>query len=196
MRDITKEQLSEILEKHRLWLRDDEGGERADLSGSDLRGSNLSYSDLRGSDLRGSNLRYSNLRGSNLSDSNLSGSNLRGSNLRGSNLSYSNLSCSNLSDSDLRGSNLRDIKIWAVTGNMGEIKSVFLDTYPITYTAEVMQIGCERHAIADWWGFTDSKIKSMDSRALVWWQKWKPVLRQLIELSPATPIERKQEIAA
>ena len=56
MRTFTEEQLREIIESHGRWLRDEEGGKRADLSGSDLRGSNL--------------------RGSNLSDSNLSGSNL------------------------------------------------------------------------------------------------------------------------
>ena len=34
MKKITKKQLAEILKKHRLWLVDDENGERADLSGA------------------------------------------------------------------------------------------------------------------------------------------------------------------
>ena len=70
---------------------------------------------------------------------------------------------------------------------MLEIKSAFLDTWPITYTAEYLQIGCERHPIADWWGFSDDKIKTMDAGALVWWQKWKGTLRTLVEMSPAVP---------
>ena len=84
MRKISKEELKTILEKHKLWLRQEDGGEKANLSGSDLSGSNLSWSDLSGSDLSGSNLSGSDLRGSDLSGSNLSGSDLRGSDLSGS----------------------------------------------------------------------------------------------------------------
>ena len=117
MKTYTKEELKEIITKHKLWLDDEEGGERANLSYSDLHGSNLLGSDLRYSNLSGSNLsdsdlsridlRGSDLRGSNLSGSNLSGSNLLGSNLSDSDLSDSDLRYSNLSDSDLRYSNLR-----------------------------------------------------------------------------------------
>ena len=50
--------LNEILDKHKKWMNDEEGGERANLSNSDLRGSDLRDSDLRGSDLRDSDLDY------------------------------------------------------------------------------------------------------------------------------------------
>ena len=63
MRTFTKDELAEILRKHKLWLVNKEGGERADLRYSNLSYSNLSGSDLRYSDLRGSDLRYSNLLG-------------------------------------------------------------------------------------------------------------------------------------
>jgi len=111
MKTYTKDELAEILNKHKLWLQNDPAGSRADLSGSNLRGSdlsgsNLSHSNLRGSALRGSDLSYSNLRGSDLSYSNLRGSDLSGSDLSGSDLSYSDLSGSNLRGSDLRGSDL------------------------------------------------------------------------------------------
>jgi hypothetical protein len=125
-----------------------------------------------------------------------SSADLSSADLSSADLRSADLSSANLRSADLRYANLRDIRIWAATGNMGEIKSVFLDTYPITYTAEVMQIGCERHAIIEWWEFSDSRIRSMDSKALDWWTTWKPVLQQLITLSPATPIERKEEAAA
>ena len=49
--------LDEILLKHKKWLRNEEGGEHADLRNADL-----SYADLRGSDLRYSDLRYADLR--------------------------------------------------------------------------------------------------------------------------------------
>lgn len=38
---MTRTELSEILEKHRKWLVDEDGGERADLSYADLRGADL-----------------------------------------------------------------------------------------------------------------------------------------------------------
>ena len=133
MRKISKEELKTILEKHKLWLRQEDGGEKANLSGidlrwSDLRGIDLRWSDLRGSDLRGSDLRGSNLSGSNLSWSNLSGIDLRGSDLRGSNLSGSDLSGSNLSWSNLSGIDLR----WSnLSGSKGldSAKNLF---YPLT----------------------------------------------------------------
>lgn len=83
--------LKEIIEKHKKWLNNEPGGEKANLSRSDLRGSDLSYSNLRGSSLRCSNLSRSDLRGSSLSDSDLSDSNLSRSDLSGSDLSGSNL---------------------------------------------------------------------------------------------------------
>ena len=36
MRNISKEELNEILQKHKMWLNNDKGGERADLRGADL----------------------------------------------------------------------------------------------------------------------------------------------------------------
>ena len=81
MKKFSEQELKDILDKHGQWLRGEEFGEQANLSGSNLSGSNL---------------RDSNLRGSNLSDTNLRGSDLSGSDLRGSDLSGSDLSDSNL----------------------------------------------------------------------------------------------------
>ena len=89
--EVTKEQLAEILEKHKKWLNDEEGGERANLSGADL-----SRADLSGADLS-----YANLSGANLSGANLSSANLRDANLSGADLSDANLSCANLSYANL-----------------------------------------------------------------------------------------------
>ena len=43
---ITKDELAEILKKHKLWLKGEEGGERADLQYADLQDANLDYSCL------------------------------------------------------------------------------------------------------------------------------------------------------
>ena len=59
MKTYTTEELKVILEKHAKWLRDEKGGERANLQGAYLRSANLQGADLRGADLRGADLDYS-----------------------------------------------------------------------------------------------------------------------------------------
>ena len=83
---------------------------------------------------------------------------------------------------DLRGANLNGL-----IGNLAEIKSLFIDTYPVTYTAEVIQIGREMHKISEWKGFCDARISSMGNGALEWWNKYKDFIMQAIALSPARP---------
>ena len=41
------ENISEILRNHKLWLKDEDGGERASLRGADLSGADLSGAGLR-----------------------------------------------------------------------------------------------------------------------------------------------------
>ena len=88
---MDNEKLKEILERHRKWLNDEDGGERADLYGANLRGANLREANLReanlyGADLYGADLRGANLRGANLYGANLYGADLREANLREANL--------------------------------------------------------------------------------------------------------------
>ena len=114
--------LKEILEKHKMWLNGEEGGEKADLSGADLIGADLSGANLRGADLRGTNLRDANLRRADLRvatlrdadlseadlwDANLSEANLREANLSGADLWDANLSRADLRKADLSKANLR-----------------------------------------------------------------------------------------
>jgi len=173
MKTYTSEQLAEILGKHRSWLLDEEGGERADLRGAYLSGAYLSGAYLSGA---------------NLSDANLSGANLSDANLSDANLSDANLSGANLSGANLRGANLRGVReLWGASGNCREIKAIQCDHWPVTYTAERMQIGCQFHTLAEWWAFTDEEIGRMDGKALDWWKVWKPILQNIITLAPALP---------
>lgn len=115
MKNITIEQLNEILENHRKWLND-EGGMRADLRLTNLSHANLEKANLSGADLyrtdlsnanlKGANLRGSNLRGSDLSNATLMGADLGCSDLKGSDLSYSCLFRANLLEVELEGANL------------------------------------------------------------------------------------------
>ena len=78
---MNTDELKTMLEKHKLWLDDEEGGKRADLRDADLRGANL----------RGANLQYANLRGANLRGANLRGADLRGADLQRADLLDANL---------------------------------------------------------------------------------------------------------
>ena len=70
---MTTERLSEVLDKHRKWLRCEPGGERANLCGASLYGA-----DLSGANLSGANLSRADLSRADLSYANLSGANLSG----------------------------------------------------------------------------------------------------------------------
>ena len=99
---MTTKELQEILDKHKKWLNDEDGGERAYLRGADLRGADLNDAYLRGADLRGAYLRGADLRGAYLRGADLSGADLSGADL---NDAY--LRCADLSGADLNGAYLR-----------------------------------------------------------------------------------------
>ena len=61
MKKVSKDELAKILERHGRWLRCEDGGERADLSGAslfqaDLAGANLTEADISWADLAGEKL--------------------------------------------------------------------------------------------------------------------------------------------
>ncbi|MGL4354093.1 MAG: pentapeptide repeat-containing protein [Aeromonas popoffii] len=179
---MNKEELAVIVENHGKWLRGEVGGVCADLRDADLRDANLRGADLRDADLRGANLRGADLRDADLRDANLRGADLRDADLRDADLRDADLR-----GADLRGADLRGADLWSCSGERDYIKSVFVsDVYPITYTCEVLQIGCQRHKISEWWEFDDRTIASMDGKtALSFWREWKDTIRMIIEKSPA-----------
>ena len=71
MKKYTDAELKEILQKHWKWLKDEEGGEQANLRSANLRYANLSSANLRSANLSSADLRYANLRYANLSSANL-----------------------------------------------------------------------------------------------------------------------------
>lgn len=115
-RKITREELDKILRKHKLWLENKKGGERADLSGLDLSyvnlsGVNLSYANLSKTDLSEANFTGATLWRADLSCANLSLTNLRGADLSFANLSLANLSGADLSEAKLSGANLLEANL-------------------------------------------------------------------------------------
>ena len=83
---ITQEELDTFLRKHKLWLEDKKGGERANLDGANLYGANLDGASLDGASLVGASLVGASLVGANLDGANLYGANLDGANLYGASL--------------------------------------------------------------------------------------------------------------
>ena len=98
---ISAKKLQEIIKSHGRWLRNEEGGERANLRGADLSGADLSGADLSSADLSSANLRSADLRSADLSGADLSGANLRSANLRSADLSGADLSGADLSGANL-----------------------------------------------------------------------------------------------
>jgi hypothetical protein len=172
--------------------------EDANLRGADLRGADLRGADLWDANLRGADLWDANLRGADLGGADLRGADLRGADLWGANLwdadlwdadlGGADLGGADLRGADLRGVDLRDANLRGAHGINDYVKCIQLDTYPITYTATHIQIGCERHTHEEWRGFSDAQIRAMDGRAAVdWWGSWKDWLFDLIERCPAKP---------
>ena len=92
MKIITNDELQAILSKHKKWLLNEDGGERANLSranlsGADLYGADLSGANLYGADLSGAKLYGADLSRADLSVADLSRANLSGANLYGADLS-------------------------------------------------------------------------------------------------------------
>lgn len=73
---MTQEELRIVLEKHRKWLNDEDGGERANLEDANLERANLERAYLEGAYLKGANLKGANLENANLRCANLEGANL------------------------------------------------------------------------------------------------------------------------
>ena len=153
--------IKETLAKHKEWLLDSSKGRCADLS----------YADLSYADLSRANLSYANLSYANLSYANLSYADLSRANLSYANLSYANLSYANLSSANLRDT----------IGNGREIKSLQIGTYNISYTKDIISIGCKTYTLEQWENFTDVEIDNMNSEALKWWKLNKELIITLVK---------------
>ena len=132
MRNISREELNEILKNHELWLQG-KGGECADLSNTnlrydDLRFANLENADLSDADLKNANLRYANLKLANLKHANLKYADLSDVNLRYADLSDADSRGANLSDADLRHTDLSDANL-----SDANLKDVKANIYTVGY---------------------------------------------------------------
>lgn len=63
---MTQDQIKEKLRLHGMWLRQEDGGARADLRWANLHGADLHGASLHGADLRGASLHGADLHGADL----------------------------------------------------------------------------------------------------------------------------------
>ena len=105
---MTREELQEILDKHKKWLENEDGGEKANLRKADLRNADLSDADLSDADLRGADLRGADLRNADLGCADLRYADLRNADLGCADLRYADLRKADLRGADLRGADLRN----------------------------------------------------------------------------------------
>lgn len=111
---MQQEQLQEILDKHRKWLNDEEGGERANLSDVKLTGADLRFADLSSADLQLADLSDADLSFANLSDADLSGADLSGVDLSKTDLSWADLRGAKIDETSLTWVNTEGVKGYTV----------------------------------------------------------------------------------
>ena len=53
------------------------------------------------------------------------------------------------------------------------------DIWQVQISGTIMQIGCKRFTIEQWFAFSDEEIAKMEERALEWWKKWKSIIVEI-----------------
>ena len=84
---------------------------------------------------------------------------------------HANLSYANLSSADLSATNLR----------YADLVVILLPLWTVYVQSEYTRIGCKYFKNSEWLSFTDEEIAGMDSQALEWWNKYKPIIETTIK---------------
>jgi hypothetical protein len=167
---MTTEKLKEILEKHKKWLNDEDGGVRAEFYGNNLSGINmcdadlryaifvgvdlshailkkckLSYSVLCGITISKADISFSNMSFADMSIADMRGTNLdctdlHGARLCGTILQKASLKASDLSVTDLRGADLRDANLTGANLNGAHMENANLRGANLDYS--VLPLWC------------------------------------------------------
>lgn len=173
--------INEIIELHGKWLRDEEGGVRADFHDMDFRGADLRGIELIGADLSDVNLSGADLKGADLYEAELSGANFRGADLRDVEFSGADLRDADLSGADLRGANLRGTDLRGADLRGTGMKLFQAGKWTAIVMRGVISVGCQRHATESWRAFRDDQIARMHEDALQWWRENKAIVMTIAE---------------
>jgi len=109
LREISKEELKQILEDHQKWMKSDgKEGEKANFYRTNLAGVDLHDSILQGANFIYANLEGANFINANLKEAHLSRTNLKNAILRATNLERALLSYANLQEASLQDAGLQE----------------------------------------------------------------------------------------
>jgi len=107
--------------------------------------------------------------------------NLREADLWGAHLGGADLRGADLREADLRGADLREANLWGEKLPKNPIQ-ILGEKYFIIEAGSKIKIGCKLYTKEEWWKFTDKEIIAMaDKEGLVWWKKWKPILKKMFK---------------
>lgn len=148
MKEITQEQLNNVIELHQKWLNREDGGEKADLSDYDLQGKNLSNATL-------SNVNFS---GSYLRNANFSDSFLKNANFKNTYLKYVNFSYSNLVNSNFSNTNLSNVNFFNSFLNYSTFENAYFDS--ITFENSYLCNANFKKAILNYVNFNHTNLKN------------------------------------
>lgn len=158
--------------------------------------SDLSNLDYTNKNLKNKNLSNRFIINTVFDNANLSGANLErsvfyGCSFKGTNLTNANLKAANFFGANMTGVYLGDADIEDTIGNMREIKSALFDTFPITWITEpdgtyMVQFGCQKRP-GDKWKNTSESINRVHPEGYEWFKKYKELMIEMVESSPAIP---------
>ena len=166
LKRYTPEELKEVLRLHKLWLDDEEGGERANLEGANLEWANLTRANLARANLEVANLEWANLTRANLARASLEGASLEGAYLEGANLAGANLEGAYLEGAYLEGASLAGADLTRANLTRAEGFSPFVVIGPIgsrndrtrfTPSTGAVACGCFRGTLDE---FEDAVLKT------------------------------------
>lgn len=177
----------------------------------DINGSNFTGADLTGASIRDAYIHSTRFLGATLDDAILDGSVIVSCDMSYANIKRAKLTNvlvqetvlidTDLSESRLLNAVLMKVNLFGsklskvdlsennhmhtVIGNMKEIKSLQCDTNFVSYTKDHMSIASKMFPIYQWWEMSDKEYIDLEVSSIEWWRIWKPILKQIIEVSPA-----------
>ncbi len=168
---MSTDHYADTLRLHGMWLRGENGGERAELSGADMRGADLRHADLGGANLYRADLRDADLRDADLIDADLRYADLSDANLYRADLIDADLRYADLSGADMRSAALNGANLGGANLDWTGVATMTIGQYTLWCTPDTLGIEYQSHHHDDWRAFGDAEILAVDGRrALDWWR--------------------------
>lgn len=177
--------LEEKIEKHRLFLATGLDSYRAIIKGEELQYLNVAEQNLQGArfvnvDFHGSRFMNTNFSFADFIKCNMTKCAFYNCNFFGANIKTSNFMSARFSDCDINLENMESL-----FGNGKQIKSMFISDYPIVWTSEYLQIGCQKKTIEEWRALDKEKANELIDFGWSWWEEHRDFIVNAIKEYPA-----------